>query len=47
MSQTTTIARPPSTAQQVHDWLHQRIIQGDLLPGARLSETEIADQIGL
>lgn len=47
MSQTTTIARPASTAQQVHDWLHQRIIQGDLLPGARLSETEIADQIGL
>nr|WP_318272759.1 GntR family transcriptional regulator [Paracoccus saliphilus] len=47
MSQVTMIARPASTAQQVHDWLHQRIIQGDLLPGARLSETEIAEQIGL
>ncbi|MGZ3217250.1 GntR family transcriptional regulator [Paracoccus sp. T5] len=47
MSHATTIARPASTAQQVHDWLHQRIIQGDLLPGARLSETEIAEQIGL
>lgn len=47
MSNATTISRPASTAQQVHDWLHQRIIQGDLLPGARLSETEIANQIGL
>lgn len=47
MAPITSMARPASTAQQVHDWLHQRIIQGDLLPGARLSETEIADQIGL
>jgi len=39
--------RPASTAQQVHDWLYRCVLRGDLLPGARLSETEIAAQVGL
>ncbi|WP_410218393.1 GntR family transcriptional regulator [Paracoccus sp. (in: a-proteobacteria)] len=39
--------RTASTAQQVHDWLYRSVLRGDLLPGARLSETEIAEQIGL
>lgn len=47
MPEHTILARPASTAQQVHDWLYQRIIRGDLPPGARLSETEIAETIGL
>ncbi|MFC0201584.1 GntR family transcriptional regulator [Paracoccus rhizosphaerae] len=47
MTDATLIARPVTTAQQVHDWLHQRILRGDLPPGARLSETDIAEQIGL
>lgn len=37
----------PSTASQVHDWLRRRVLQGDLAPGARLSETEIATEIGI
>lgn len=37
----------PSTAAQVHDWLRRRVQQGDLLPGARISETEIAAAIGI
>jgi GntR family transcriptional regulator, rspAB operon transcriptional repressor len=36
-----------STAQQVYDWLHDRILRGELSPGARLSETEIAAQVGV
>src|SRR5690606_1069005 len=36
-----------STAQQVYDWLHGRILRGELEPGARLSETEIAGQAGV
>lgn len=47
MPDLSIIPRPVSTAQQVHDWLHQRILHGDLLPGARLSETDIAEKIGL
>lgn len=39
--------RSATTAQQVHDWLHACVLRGDLLPGARLSETEIAAQVGL
>ncbi|MFN3526075.1 MAG: GntR family transcriptional regulator [Paracoccus sp. (in: a-proteobacteria)] len=39
--------RTASTAQQVHDWLYGCVLRGDLLPGARLSETEIAAQVGL
>lgn len=39
--------RPISTAQQVHEWLHGCVLRGDLLPGARLSESEIAQQVGL
>lgn len=41
------LSRPASTAQQVHDWLYQRIVRGELPPGTRISETEIADCIGL
>lgn len=41
------LPRSASTAQQVHDWLYRRVLQGDLLPGARLSESEIAAQVGL
>lgn len=36
-----------STAQQVYSWLHGLILQGVLEPGARLSETEIAQQAGV
>ncbi|CAM3179339.1 GntR family transcriptional regulator [Paracoccus nototheniae] len=39
--------RSASTAQQVHDWLYGCVLRGDLLPGMRLSETEIAEQVGL
>lgn len=39
--------RSATTAQQVHDWLYRCVLRGDLLPGARLSETEIAVQVGL
>ncbi|WP_411838884.1 GntR family transcriptional regulator [Paracoccus sp. ME4] len=39
--------RSATTAQQVHDWLLACVLRGDLLPGARLSETEIAAQVGL
>ncbi len=37
----------PSTASQVYDWLRRRVLRGDLPPGARLSETEIATEIGV
>ncbi|RJE79013.1 GntR family transcriptional regulator [Paracoccus sp. JM45] len=47
MPHTTMLSRPASTAQQVHDWLYQRIIRGELPPGTRISETEIGDRIGL
>lgn len=36
-----------STVQQVYDWLHDLILRGDLLPGARLSESEIAGHVGV
>lgn len=36
-----------TTAQQVHDWLYRCVLRGDLLPGTRLSETEIAAQVNL
>lgn len=39
--------RSATTAAQVHDWLHGCVLRGDLLPGTRLSETEIAAQVGL
>lgn len=41
------VPRSASTAQQVHDWLYRCVLRGDLLPGARLSETEIAARVGL
>jgi DNA-binding GntR family transcriptional regulator len=47
MPHKTMLSRPASTAQQVHDWLYQRIIRGELPPGTRISETEIGDRIGL
>ena len=37
----------PSTASQVYDWLHRRVLRGELPPGTRLSETEIATEIGV
>ncbi|WP_408593667.1 GntR family transcriptional regulator [Paracoccus marcusii] len=39
--------RAATTAQQVHDWLYRCVLRGDLLPGTRLSETEIAAQVNL
>ena len=39
--------RSATTAQQVHDWLYRCVLRGDLLPGTRLSETDIAVQLGL
>lgn len=47
MDQASFIVPPHSTSQQVYDWLHNRILRGDLPPGARLSETEIAAQVGV
>lgn len=37
----------PSTSSQVHDWLRRRIQKGDLPPGTRISETEVASAIGI
>lgn len=37
----------PSTASQVHDWLRTRVQQGDMPPGMRISETEVAAAIGI
>ena len=45
--ESSIITLAPSTASQVYDWLHNRVLRGDLLPGARLSETEIATEIGV
>ena len=39
--------RAATTAQQVYDWLYRCVLRGDLLPGTRLSETEIAAQVNL
>ncbi|REG54230.1 GntR family transcriptional regulator (plasmid) [Paracoccus versutus] len=36
-----------STAPQVYDWLRDAILRGELPPGTRLSETEIANQVGV
>lgn len=41
------ITSPPSVTDQVHDWLRQRVLRGELQPGARLSEAEIAGEIGV
>ena len=45
--ESSIITLAPSTASQVYDWLHRRVLRGELLPGARLSETEIATEIGI
>lgn len=37
----------PSTAVQVHGWLRKRVQQGELPPGVRISETEIAAAVGI
>ena len=42
-----SITIAPSTASQVHDWLRKRVQQGDLPPGMRISETEVAAAIGI
>lgn len=47
VDQINIITSGNSTAQQVYDWLRGRILRGDLEPGARLSETEIAGQAGV
>lgn len=36
-----------STAQQVYDWLRDRILRGEMPPGVRISETEVAGTIGV
>ena len=36
-----------SSTQQVYDWLHGRILRGELPPGTQLSETEIATAAGV
>lgn len=41
------IVMAASTAQQVYDWLRQRVLRGELPPGTRISETEISTQIGV
>ena len=41
------ITTVPSVTSQVYDWLRGRVLRGDLAPGARLSETEIATEIGV
>ncbi len=41
------IAAAPSVTSQVYDWLRARVLRGDLVPGTRLSETEIAAEIGV
>ncbi|RCW87180.1 GntR family transcriptional regulator [Paracoccus lutimaris] len=45
--ESSIITLAPSTASQVYDWLHRRVLRGELPPGARLSETEIATEIGI
>ncbi len=45
--ESSIITLAPSTASQVYDWLHRRVLRGELLPGARLCETEIATEIGI
>lgn len=47
MNQFNIVTSGNSSAQQVYDWLHGRILRGELEPGARLSETEIANQAGV
>lgn len=47
MNQFSIVTSGNSSAQQVYDWLHGRILWGELEPGARLSETEIANQAGV
>lgn len=44
---TARITIAPSTAAQVHDWLRKRVQRGDLPPGMRISETEVAGAIGI
>lgn len=38
---------PRITAEQVYDDLHGRIVRGDLRPGDALSETRVAESVGL
>ncbi|HIC64578.1 MAG: GntR family transcriptional regulator [Paracoccus sp. (in: a-proteobacteria)] len=40
-------ARPPSVTDQVYDALYERVIDLTLPPGARLSEAEVATQMGV
>lgn len=43
----TQISPMRSSTQQVYDWLHDRILRGNLPPGTRLSEVEVAGQVGV
>lgn len=45
--QQAMIKTPPTTASQIYDWLRRRVQTTDLPPGARISETEIAAEIGI
>lgn len=40
------VLRGPSTADLVYEELYQRIVEGDLAPGERISEQDVARQIG-
>lgn len=39
--------KPATTTQHALDWLREAIIGGDLKPGARIRQEDVADQIGI
>lgn len=47
MNQHLNFVPTASATRQVYDWLLRRVLTGDLPPGARLSETEIAAETGV
>lgn len=42
-----TPARPPSLQEHVVDWLRQAIVAGDLRPGQRVGQEEVAERTGV